>query len=206
MVESQQFALLAVHIIAIGIFQRVAAIGARCHTLDDEVAPAVGATHTQHGQCTKSTVGQVGIQAHQSPFDGFQILGTDHVARHLHRINMVARREAIRVVAQRIALVIIGDGIAEVDGIRDIRLQRVYEFHVDKFARGFNFGCLQLGGRHDDILGSVFYLDKLIKLDSHSFSLHIRGAVGRRGTNHPRRRLVIPTAVGIAHAGTAHEH
>src|SRR3712207_2344664 len=119
---------------------------------------------------------------------------------------MVTRGETIGVVAQRIALVVIADGVAEVDGISGIGLQRVDKFHLDSLARGLYLGHLNLWRRHDDILGGIIQLDELIELNPYFLGIDARSLIGRRRTDHPRRVLIEPTTVGIAHSGTADQH
>ena len=57
------------------------------------------------------------------PFDRFQILRFQHMPRYLHGINGSSCRETVGIVSHRIALVVIADGIREVDGVGGIRLE-----------------------------------------------------------------------------------
>ena len=121
--ESNLLTLLTEFIVAILILQGVDAVRTRCHTLDDKAAATVGTAHSQHRFGAESRIGMVGIQSHQDTLDRFQILRFQHISRYLHRINGSTCRETIGVVSHRIALVVVADGIREVDGIGGIRLE-----------------------------------------------------------------------------------
>ena len=121
--ESNLLALLTELIVAILILQGIDAVRTRCHTLDDKAAATVGTAHSQHRLGSEGRIGMVGIQSHQDTLDRFQILRFQHMARYLHGINGSSRRETVGIVSHRIALVVIADGIREVDGVGGIRLE-----------------------------------------------------------------------------------
>ena len=121
--ESNLFALLTELIVAILILQGIDAVRTRCHTLDDKAAATVGTAHSQHRLGSEGRIGMVGIQSHQDTLDRFQILRFQHMPRYLHGINGSSRRETVGIVSHRIALVVIADGIREVDGVGGIRLE-----------------------------------------------------------------------------------
>ena len=126
----------------------------------------------------------------------------EHIAAHFHRVDFRTGREAIGVVAQRVALVVIGDGIGEVDGIGDIRLQRVLQFHFDALTRRLDFRHLNLWRRYDDFLRWVINLDELVEEDAHLLRCDVRAAIFRRGSDDAWRRLIEPATIWISHTGT----
>ena len=80
----------------------------------------VSAGYAQQGFGTEGRVCQVVIQANEYACHGVQVLGTEHMTRHLECVGLLACREGKRIVTHRVVLVVVADGIAEVDGIRHI--------------------------------------------------------------------------------------
>ena len=74
------------------------------------------------------------IKSHQYAFDRLQVLGVQTVAAHLKGVDMVACREAESVVAHGVALVVVADGIAEVNGIGCVVLERILQLYDDTLA------------------------------------------------------------------------
>ena len=144
----------------------------------------------------------VGIQAHQDALDRLQILGFEHTSRHLHGINHLARGETVGIVSHRIALVVIADGIREVDGIGGVGLEGIDERNGDSLSASLDFRHFQLWRRHHHLLRRIIQLDELIEVDIDFLLIHFRGTVARRGSYHLGRSLVKPSAIGLSHLGT----
>ena len=200
--ERYHLTLLTVPEVAVGILQGIGKIFARSHPSDDESPSAVGARHPEEGFGGKGRVIQVVVQPHQDTLDGFEVHGIEHRTRHLEGVDALACREAIRIVAHRIALVVVGDGIREVDGIGCILLERILQFYHDFLSCRLYFRHFQLWRRDDHLVGSILQLYVLVKIDVYLSLLHARSPFGRRGMHHSRRCIVIPSPVGLSHART----
>ena len=185
-VESHHLVLLRVAVIAVNIFQGEDAVGAVGNTLDDKMAARVGAGHTEERTGAEdavvplriavfievfTTVGR--IESHHDAFHGFERLSLDDISRYLHRVDLFAGREGIGVVAQRITLVVVADGIREVDGVGRIGFQRVKQLHDNLLAGGLDFGNFQLGRRHHHVLRGIVYLDEFIEMDGYLSVGHV---------------------------------
>ena len=212
-VERYLLAFLIEEVVAVSILQGKHPIGACGNALDDEVAPAVGARNANHGFRGEERVALSAyltlrngrIEPHENTLDGLQILSFEHIARHFHRVDGLPRGEAVGVVAHRVVLVVVADGIGEIDGVGGVRFQRIKQLHLYVLSAGLDFGHFELRGRNDDLLRGVVELDKLVEVDAYLLRFHIHSPVCRTGPYHPRRCLVIPSAVGLAHAGAGRE-
>ena len=122
-VERHLLTFLGKHEVAICILKGIDAVFARCHAFDDEAAAAVGACETKHWLRGERTVLQVGIESYENALDRFHVLRLHHIARHLKGVDMVAGGEAIGIVAQRIAFVVVGNGVREINGVGGVRHQ-----------------------------------------------------------------------------------
>ena len=203
--ESHLLAFLREHIVAVLVVESVDAVSARRHALYDEVSARVGTRHAQHGHLHEARVAHLGVQAHEYALHRFEVLSRHHGASHFERVDMVARRETVGVVAHRVALVVVGDGVREVDGVRGVGLQRVLQLHADLLARSLYLRLLELRRRHHHLLRRVVELYELVEVDVHLLRLHVSAAVGRCRAYHMRRRLVVPSSVGASHAGARRE-
>ena len=201
MIEGNHLALLGIAIVTVSVLEGVDAVRAGGYTTYDEVAAGVSARHTHHGSLLKCAVLHVAVQSHENTFDGFQIVGFEHVTGHFERVDMVAGGETVGVVAQRVALVVVRDGIGEVDGVGGVGFQRVHQLHADALALSLDLWRLKLWRRYDDVLSRVVDGDELIKVDVYVLAVHVGGMVSRSGTDHFRRCLIVPSSIGLSHAG-----
>ena len=201
--ESHHLTLLRELVVTIGILQGKHPILTWCHTLDDKASVTIGTSYTQQRLGAEGRVCQVVIESYLNALDRFQIGGLNDVSRHFKGIDLLTCRERIGVVAQRIPLVVVRDGIAEVDSIGDVGLQRVFQLDNDFLASSLDFRHLYLWWRHDDVLGNILHLDVFVEIDGDFPVLDVRRLVGRRTTNDAGRVLIIPATVRTAHSGTA---
>ena len=191
------------------------------HALDDETATGVGAADTQHGCLLEQGVDRlirqsrlIGqdstflrffidlIETNEDALDRLQIGCLQHIASHLQRVDMVARGEGESVVAERIALVVVGNGIRKVNGISGVVLQRILQLNGDALALPLDFRLFQLWRRHDHLLRRIVELDVLVEKDGNFLPIEARCLVLWLRTEDFRRVFVIPSAVGLAHTGT----
>ena len=145
-----------------------------------------------------------GEKSHHHPLDGLQVLGIEHSAGHLHGVNHIARTERIGVLSHRVALVVVLDGIAEVDGVGGIGLQRIKEVHLHALALGPHVGSLYLRRGNHHLLVGAFQFHIFIEKDAHLLLGHTHCPVGRHARHHHGRLFVVASAIGIADAGTRH--
>ena len=132
--ERQHLAVLTVTVVAVHIIKRIAAVGAWCHTADDEASATVGACHTQKGLGGKGTVGKMTIEPHEDTLHRFEVLCIKNCPRHFKRIYLSASRETVGIVAHGVTLIVIGDGVREIDGIGCALFQRILERHDNAFS------------------------------------------------------------------------
>ena len=176
--------------------------------LNAELTGTVGTRHTTEHPFPEDRVGEDGVRGIESDehaFHGLQVFGIEHRASHFHRVYLGAGAEGVGVVAHRIAFVVVGDGIAEVDGIGGVCLQGVEECYLHALAVGTDIGGFQLWGRDDDFVVSVLELDKFIEANPHLACRDVHGAVGRITSQHLRRYLVVDAAIGSADACASHQ-
>ena len=201
-VESLLLTALTEVVVAVHVVQAIDAIRAGSNAFDNEMSAIVGASVAQHGLGGERRILQIGIKPYLNPFHRLQALGIQHIAANLHRVDMIACGKRIGVVPQRVVLIVVGDGIAEVNGVSGVLFQRVEQMDEYPFARALDFRHLQLWRRHDDILRGVVHFNVLIKVDGHALALHTSGLVLRSGTNNAGRLFVVPSTIGLPHAGT----
>ena len=138
--------------ITVGLLKGIDPIDAWGNTFHHEVASAVSTRDTQHRLRLEGRIRQVIIESHLDAFDGFQIAGIEHIARHLESIYPLTCRKTIGIVAHRVALVVVADGITEVDGIGGVLFQGILQLHHNLLTRCLNLWHFQLRGRDDDLV------------------------------------------------------
>ncbi len=102
---------------------------------------------------------QVVVQADRDAGHRFKVLGIQQNPRYFKRVDYFSGRESEREVFEHVFLIIVGDGIGEVDRIGRVGFQAVF-----KFDNGFLSGCaddrqLQLGRCDNHILRRFLDLD-----------------------------------------------
>ena len=128
--ESNHLTLLIKREVLVGIHQAVDTVLAGSYATNREAPATVRTRHTVERQFVKSRIVQVGMQSDQDTFDRFQIGCIQYRSGHFHRINLCTGREGKREVTQRITLIVIDNGVREINGISSVRLQRVKQIHL----------------------------------------------------------------------------
>ena len=205
-VEGEQFRGLRIGEVLVGVLQGIDAVGAGRHATDGEPAPAVRASHPLEGELGKRRIGKVGMQSHQYAFHRLQVGGIQHGARHSHRVETVACGEGVEEVLQRVALVIVLDGVAEVEGIGGVCLQGVLQGDDHLLAVCLDFGLLHLWGRDDQFLVRLVELDVFVEFDGNLLLGDVEGAGLRIACEEAWGRLVVGTSLDAPHAGTRVKH
>ena len=146
------------------------------------------------------------MQAHYHAFHRLQVAGAQHHAAHLQRVEARAGREGEAEAVEHVALVVVFDGVGEVNHVGGVRLQVVLELDGDFLALGADDGLLLRGRRHYHAGGLVLDVDYLVKLQLHLLALEIDGARDGVAAQHHGRRVVARAALGRAYVGTRHCH
>ena len=173
--EGHLLTLLVEDIVTVGILQSKHSVASVGDTADGEASSAVGSRHAQHGLFAEDAVTLVGIQPHEDALDGLKVLGFKHISAYLHGVYLIACGETVSVIAQWVALVVVRDGITEVDGIGGIGLQTVFQFHENSLSLRFNLRRFQLWRRHYYFLGGILQFDKLIEIDVNFLARYLCG-------------------------------
>ena len=87
------------------------------------------------------------MQTDQNALHRFEVFGVENAAGHLHGVGRGARGEDISVLPHRIAFVVVGDGVGEIDRVGRVGNHRVEEFDGDFAPRHFDFGLFDLRRR-----------------------------------------------------------
>ena len=128
------------------------------------------------------------------------------MSRHLEGVNAFSCREGESIVAIRIALVVVNDGIGKVDGVGHAGLEGIEQGNGDSPAICFNLRLLDLWRRNDHPFRRVVNLHDFIKLYRDLLHIFLVDCTElRRGVNHLGGCLIVRTAIGRTHTGTCQE-
>ena len=167
MIERYFLAFLLELEVAVGIHQGIDAVVAWCYAAYHESSATVCTAHSEHRLCLESGVGLVGIESHEDTLYRLQILCFEHTSRHFERVNGVARGETVGVVAHRVSLVVVRNGIAEVDGVSGVRNERVLQLYLYLLSCRLYLGHFQLRRAHHHLLLGVFQFHIFIEEDAY---------------------------------------
>ena len=151
-------------------------------------------------------VGEIGVDAHEHPLLGLEVAGGEHHPRHPQRVDLRPRGEGVGEALELVALVVVFNGVAEVDGVGGVGLQRVGELHGDAAPVGGDLGGLLAHGRDHHLGIGVLDVDDLVEIQCDAARRHAGGALRRVGAHEARRLLIARAPRGIAHRGTARRH
>ncbi len=116
------------------------------------------------------------------------------IARHVHRVDLIARREYVAHRVQRVGLVVVLYGRAEVEGVGRVFEQRVLDRDDDAAAATRQRGLLLHRRRGVELLLLVLDLDVFVELDIDFRRVQRaepRGkVVGLHGHDHGRQRIL----------------
>ena len=140
------------------------------------------------------------MKPYLNPLYRFQVVSRQHRPRYLHRINMLARRESVCKVSQRVIFVVVHNGITEIHGIRGIFTKSIEKFHQYPMSAYLHFGCLILRRRNNHLLRWFIKFDVFIKFNGNFLTLVVRGIGFRRSTHKLGRRFIIRSPVGHTRA------
>ena len=106
--------------------------------------------------------------------------------------------------ADGVLLVVVRDGMTEVNGVRGVGLQRVLELDADLSPDDLNAGQLLLWRSDDHVLRRFIDLNQFIENDLHASPLVVRLLRWRCTADKPGRLLVIRPTVRSRHIGARH--
>ena len=121
-IKSNDLTLLSESKVLIWIHQAKDTILAGSYPTNRETPTAVGTCHTVERKFSKGGVIQICMQSDQYTFNRLQVRGVKHRSRYFHCIDLRTGRKSKCKITQRIAFVIIDDGIREIYSIGSIRL------------------------------------------------------------------------------------
>ena len=114
---------------------------------------------------------------------------------------MVARRKIKAEILHFIFLVVVGDGIAEVDRIGRVGNQRIVQCDRYGTSQCRHLWHLGLRGRDDDFFARIFDLNDFIKFENDFVFVVIKSSGQRCAFFQYRRCFVFGSASGASHIG-----
>ena len=140
---------------------------------------------------------------------GVGLIAVGRITRHDHRVDLGPRREDITHRVERVALVVVSDGAAEVERISRIRLERVAQLDDDPPSAQRNERFLLHLRRGEELLLLILELHELVELDVDLLVVHERPVgrkvVGRHVHDDRGQRIARPTRGGHHARATAQE-
>ena len=118
--EGNTLTLLRKQQISIFVVKSKSSVFTRFYTLNTKPAGAIGARNTTKKLMSKYGIvksGIYGINTYKDSFNWLKIFCIKHYSSHFHRIYLRSCAETVSIVSHRIALVIVYNGIAEIDSI-----------------------------------------------------------------------------------------
>ena len=192
-------------VVAVHVIQGKHVVTARLEVAQGELAAVVGAAHALQRQVGERGVVQVAVQADDDVLHRLQVIGPEHDTRYGKGVNLIACRECEGIAVQLVALVVVLDGVREVDDIGRVLLEGVAEFHRYLLAHSADERHGAWGRGDDDLLLLVLEVDDFVKGDFHLVALEIECTGGWRGLDDLWWCVVTRTALGRPDAGTRRE-
>ena len=107
----------------------------------------------------------------------------------------------IGIAAHRVILVVIANGIAEVDGIGGIRHERILQFNHNLLSCSLDIGHFHLSRRYYNLVSCIGKLYVLVEEYGYLLGVDIGGLVVWSATYYLWRVVVVPSAIGLSHTG-----
>ena len=115
---------------------------------------------------------------------------------------MVARRKIKAEILHFIFLVVVGDGVAEVDRIGRVGNQRIVQRNRYGTTQRRHLRHLGLWGRDDDFFARIFDLNDFVKFKNDFIFVVVKRSSQWRTFFQYRRRFVFGSSSGSTHVGT----
>ena len=144
------------------------------------------------------------MQTHHYALYRFQVLGVEHCTRHGQGINHLTGREHIGEILIRVALVIVDDGVIEINRVCCVGHERIEQLNGDLLSVITDFGHLHLGWRHHHLLERVLQADVLVEQYLDLTVAHTSGIDARCRFDKHWRILVIRTTIRVTDACTSY--
>lgn len=203
--ESEGFAY-GESIITADVVHRVEAVGSRVYITDPEETRGVSSGNTQEGFGDKGRVFMVRMDTNDDAFEWVEIGCIIDIAYGLEGIYLIAGREIERVAMEWHFLAEVTNSISKIDGIGRAVAQGVLELDDEFFSSCFDFGCILLGRRHEEVRNEVVQLDIFVEVDLDPFSVEVECShlgIGRTGNR--RNRIFGPSLGSYPSIRTADE-
>ena len=170
--ETHLVATRLVHLIVVLILNGIDAVGDRLEVLGDEDAVVLGTGDGRgfvledRGVVSGDLLDRVGREEPDEALrHGVGLVTVGRIARKDHRVDLGTRREDVAHRIERVALVVVADGAAEIERIGRIRGQRVAQLHDDAPAAQGDERLFLHRRRGEELLLLVLELHELIELD-----------------------------------------
>ncbi len=185
------------------ILQRIEGVGAGREMGEPVIAQAVEAGDIMGAVLGHGRIVEVAVQHHDQGAVGLAAEGHGHSAGELEGIDIAARGKSISEMPEYIALVIIAEGVAEIEGIGSIGLERVFEVYGHRLQFELHRRLDLRHGKCDQFLARVFQVDILIEGEHDLIALEMQGIqLWLRRQKHGRKGI-LGTARGRDHIGAA---
>lgn len=191
-----------VHLVVVRILDGVEPVGDGLEVLGDEDAVGLGpgddrGLAVEDGRVVLGgLVQRVGrVEPDEALRHGVGLVAVGRVARENHRVDFVARREDVAHRVERVVLVVVLDGAAEVERIGGVGLQRVAQLDDQPASAQRQRRLLLHLRRGEELLLLVLDLDELVEADVDFHPLGDGGyvarvVVGRHGEDDRRERIL----------------
>ena len=153
-----------------------------------------------HGQRIQ-VVAVGGIERNINVFNGFLVLGIEHLSRHAERVDVIARRETVDIILERVAFVQVLDSRAEIDGVGRIGRQGFLELDNHGLVFQLEIRFFVQRWRNQHVLVGVFEGDVFVESDFYLLDIEVGAMVFGHGCHHLGRRFVLRPTCGSHRIG-----
>ena len=131
--------------------------------------------------------------------------GIENLSADGHAVDGGAGGEDVFIAGEGVALIVVDNGVFELEKVGGGGLERVFYLHQNAVAFGFIFGFVGQDGGDDDIVVGILDVDVLVEFDKEFSGVEVGSAAGRGGGEGDGRGLVLGSAGREALFGTGDE-
>ena len=131
--------------------------------------------------------------------------GIENLSADGHAVDGGAGGEDVFIAGEGVALVVVDNGVFELEKVGGGGLERVFYLHQNAVAFGFIFGFVGQDGGDDDIVVGILDVDVFVEFDKEFSGVEVGSAAGRGGGEGDGRGFVLGSAGREALFGTGDE-
>ena len=193
-------------LVVVEVFEREKAVGGVLQSAYDEASHLVGARQPLERHAYEGGILLRDVGAYEYSLLRLHILSSKHHSGDPQRVERRTGGERICEAREFIALVVVFNGVAEVDGVCGVGEERIGD--VDHYPASACGDARSVGSRRGEHhLGEcILDVDELVEVYVDVARVDIDRSGGRIGMHEARRILVARTAGGIADRGAPPEH